>query len=141
MWLIHKNLSGAITQSQSWPVNDGNKRVLHIPQSSNITKVSPSDLLMTYPGHLLGEFYTTAEMQYILQPKPTGPNKVFTTNLQDLTLTIRKYSLSYTGPLFCGGVIPLCIEYSQYILSRVIVWLIHLGKIFLWIIELSDFFI
>ena len=40
---IDWTLSGAATSGQSWQENDGNERVLHIPQSSNVTEVSPSD--------------------------------------------------------------------------------------------------
>ena len=48
-------LSGATTPGQSGPGTDGNKGVLHIPQSSSITGTSPSDGLVSYPGHSLGE--------------------------------------------------------------------------------------
>ena len=51
IWTIDKTLSGANSLSQSEPHNEG---VLHIPQSSNITESSPSDCLVSYPGHLLG---------------------------------------------------------------------------------------
>ena len=47
-------LSGATTPDQSGPRSDGNKEVLCIPQSSSITGTSPSDCLVSYPGHLLG---------------------------------------------------------------------------------------
>ena len=55
-------LSGATTPGQSGPRSDGNEGVLNIPQSSSITGVSPSDCLLSYPGHLLGESYPSAEM-------------------------------------------------------------------------------
>ena len=45
---------GATTPGQSGPGNDGNEEILCIPQSSSITKASPSDCLMPYPGHTLG---------------------------------------------------------------------------------------
>ena len=35
-------------------MGDGNEGVLRIPQSSSITKTSPSDCLVLYPGHSLG---------------------------------------------------------------------------------------
>ena len=50
--LIDKTLSGANTLSQSRFRSDSNSGVLHIPQSSSITGNSPSDCLMSYPGHL-----------------------------------------------------------------------------------------
>ena len=47
--------SGATTQSQSGPGSNGNKGALCIPQSSSITGASPSDCLVSYPRHSLGE--------------------------------------------------------------------------------------
>ena len=40
---IDRTLSGATTPSQIVPGSDGNKEVLRIPQSSSITRASPSD--------------------------------------------------------------------------------------------------
>ena len=45
-------LSGATTQGQTGPGRDGSKGVLCIPQSSGITGTSPSDCLVSYPGHV-----------------------------------------------------------------------------------------
>ena len=47
-------LSGATKPGQSGPGNNGNKRVLRIPQSFSITGTSPSDGLVSYPVHWLG---------------------------------------------------------------------------------------
>ena len=44
--------TGANTQGQIGAGSDGNKRVLHILQSSSITRASPSDYLVS--GHSLG---------------------------------------------------------------------------------------
>ena len=52
-------LSGATTPGQSEP---GNKGLLSISQSFSITEAQPLDCLVSYPGHLLGESYTSAEM-------------------------------------------------------------------------------
>ena len=49
---IVRTLSGATTLGQSGPRSNGNEGVLHIPQSSSITGTSPSDCLVSYPGHL-----------------------------------------------------------------------------------------
>ena len=38
----------------SGPGSDGNEGVLRIPQCSSITGASPSDCLVSYPGHSLG---------------------------------------------------------------------------------------
>ena len=51
--------------------NDGNKGVLHTPQSSSIIGTSPSDCLVSYPGHSLGGgSYPSAEKQSVYS---TGP--------------------------------------------------------------------
>ena len=65
IWPIDRTLSGATTLSQSGPGSDGNERVLHIPQSSSITGISPSDCLMSYPGHSGAGAYPSAEMQSV----------------------------------------------------------------------------
>ena len=59
-------LSGATTLGQSGAGSNGNKGVLHIPQSSSAAGTSPSDCLVSYPGHSLGGG------QCILQSQLTG---------------------------------------------------------------------
>ena len=51
IWPIDMTLSGATTLGQSRPGSNGNEGILHIPQSSR-AGTSPSDCLMSYPGHL-----------------------------------------------------------------------------------------
>ena len=53
IWPIDRTLSGATTLCLSEPGSNGNEEVLHIPQSSR-AGASPSDGLVSYPGHLLG---------------------------------------------------------------------------------------
>ena len=65
------NISSTTTLGQSGPAGNGNKGVLHIPQSS-ITGTSPSDYLVPYPGHTLGEFYPSAEMQSMYSAAPAN---------------------------------------------------------------------
>ena len=68
-------LSGATTPSQSGPGSNGNEGVLHIPQTSSITGTSPSDCLVSYPGHSLGGWgsYPSAKVQSMfIQPQPIG---------------------------------------------------------------------
>ena len=55
IWPIDKTLSGATTPGHSGPGSDGNKGLLHIPQSSSITGTSTSDCLVSYPEHSLVE--------------------------------------------------------------------------------------
>ena len=50
---MDRALSGATTPGQSGPGSDDNEGVLCIPQSPSITGTSPSDCLVSYPGHLL----------------------------------------------------------------------------------------
>ena len=72
IWPIDRTLSGAIIPGQSRPESDGNKGVLHIPQSCNINEASSSDCLVSYPGHLLGESYPSAEMQSVYSTAPAN---------------------------------------------------------------------
>ena len=51
IWSINETLSGITTLGQSDSKSDGNEGVLHIPQSSSIIEASPSDCLISYPGH------------------------------------------------------------------------------------------
>ena len=48
LWRIDRTLSGATTPGQSRPESDGNKEVLCIPQSSSITRASPSDYCLCH---------------------------------------------------------------------------------------------
>ena len=63
-------LSSATTQGQSAPGSDGNERELCIPQSSSITEASPSDCLVSYPRHSLGESYLSADIQSVYSTVP-----------------------------------------------------------------------
>ena len=55
IWPIEQTQSDATTLGQSGTGSDGNKGVLHMPQSSSITGTSRSDCLASYPGLLLWE--------------------------------------------------------------------------------------
>ena len=70
IWPIDRILSCATTPSQSGPRKDGSEGVLCIPQSSSITGTSPSDCLMSYPEHSLGESYPSAEKQLVYSIAP-----------------------------------------------------------------------
>ena len=79
---VDRTLLCATTEGQNGPGSNANEGVLCIPKSSCNTEGSPSDCLVSYAGHLLGEFYPSAEMQSvcILQPQFTGTkllNKLF----------------------------------------------------------------
>ena len=63
---------GVTNPGQSEPGSDCNKGVLHIPKRSSITGASPSDYLVSYAGHLLGEVpYPSAEVQSVYSATPT----------------------------------------------------------------------
>ena len=58
------------TSGQSGPWSDGNEGVLRIPQNSNITGTSPSDCLVSFPGHSLAGSYPSAEKQSVYSTVP-----------------------------------------------------------------------
>ena len=63
-------VTGVTILCQSEPENEGNEGVLCIPQSSNITGASPSDCLVLYLGHSLGEFYPSAAIVLVYSIAP-----------------------------------------------------------------------
>ena len=50
---IDRALSGATTPGKSGPRGDDNEELLRILQSPSMTGTSPSDCLVSYPGHSL----------------------------------------------------------------------------------------
>ena len=62
---LDRALSDDTTPGLSGRGSDGNKEVLHIPQSSSITGASLSDGLVSYIEHSLGEPFSSAEMQSV----------------------------------------------------------------------------
>ena len=73
IWPIDRILSGATTPGLSEPGSDGNKGVLCIPQSFNITETSTSDCFVSYPGYTLQGGTPLQKCSWcILQPQPTG---------------------------------------------------------------------
>ena len=62
---MDRTLSGATTPGQSETESDDYKGVLRIPQSFSMTGGSPSDFLVSCPGYLFGESYSSAEMQLV----------------------------------------------------------------------------
>ena len=71
-YLTHRTISSATTLGQSGPRSTGNEEVLHFLQSPNITGASPSDCLVSYPGHLLRESYLYGEMQSVNSKAPAN---------------------------------------------------------------------
>ena len=62
---MDRTKSDATDQGLSGRGSNGNKGVFRIPQSSSITGISPSDCLVSYPGHMLGKSYSSAKMQSV----------------------------------------------------------------------------
>ena len=71
IWPIDRIFSCATTPGQSVPESDGSEGYSAFPQSPSITRPSPSDCLVSYPGHLLqGFFYPSAEKQLVYSTAP-----------------------------------------------------------------------
>ena len=70
IWPIDRIFSGATSPGQIGPGSDGNKWVLCIPQSFNITGASPSDCSVSYPGHFGGDSYPFSVMQSVYSTAP-----------------------------------------------------------------------
>ena len=87
-------LSGATTLSQSGPGSSANEGLPCILQSSSITRASPSDCFMSYPGHSFEEGLTpSAEMQSVYFTAPANWAKNFQVptfyfNNQNFTLSV-----------------------------------------------------
>ena len=82
IWTIARILSGATTAGQSGPESDENEVVLCIARSSGITGASPSDCLVSHPGHPLEGSYPSAEMQSVYSTVPTDWEMVLYRHLQ-----------------------------------------------------------
>ena len=94
----NRALSGAIPPGHNGPGSDGNKEVLCISQGSRITRASPSDCLVSYPGHSFVGFYLFAEMQSVYSTVPAD-------------LAMHLVSLQSWTSEECG--VPLHCHYSQ----------------------------
>ena len=70
IWPIDRTLLDATTPGESRLESDSNKGVFHIPQSLR-ARASPSNSLVSYPWHVLGEWsYLSAEMQSVYSIAP-----------------------------------------------------------------------
>ena len=77
IWPIDRTQSGFTTTGQSGSGGIGNEGVLHIPQSSRITWASPSDYLVLYPRHSLGDSYPSVEKPSVYSTAPADKATVF----------------------------------------------------------------
>ena len=85
-------LSGATTPGQSGSGSDGNEGVLRIPQSSSTAGTSPSDCLVSYPGHSLRGSYPSAEVQSVYFTAPA--------DWANIKVSIGKYGNTLNIPSF-----------------------------------------
>ena len=90
---------------QSEPESGDNEGVLHIPQSSSITGVSPSNCLVSYPGHSLGESYPSAEKQSMYSTAPTDWAMTHAILVGTTTLNQSRSGSNGKERVFCP---PLC---------------------------------
>ena len=88
-YLTYRTLSGATTLGQSRPGSDSNEGVLYISQSSCITEALPSNCLVSYPGHSLGEF---AEMQLVYSTDPPANWAKETLSVEEKVLELQESS-------------------------------------------------
>ena len=93
IWPMDRTLLGATTTSQSGPGSDGNEGVLHISQSFSITGASPSDCLVSYPRHLLGELFSSAEMQSVYSAAPADCANGMLANMMNYDVIVSKFKL------------------------------------------------
>ena len=73
VWLIDRTISGVTILGQSGPGSNGNEGVLCISQNSSITGTSPSDCLVSYPGH---SFWGLTTLQRCSQCILQHPNRL-----------------------------------------------------------------
>ena len=85
-------------------LEDVNEVVLYIPQSSSFTRVSLSDGLVSYPGHLLGESYSSAWMQSVYSTAPTDWAS-YATRIEESSACYEEISAT-TSPLTFGRITP-----------------------------------
>ena len=63
-------ISGATIPGQSGPGSNSNEGDLHILQRPSITRTTPSDSVVSYPGHSLVGSYHSAEVQSVYSTAP-----------------------------------------------------------------------
>ena len=82
------------TLGQSRPGIDGYERVIHIPQSSSITETSPSDCLVSYPGHSLRGSYLSTAVQSVYSTAPANWENL-TLDLYVIMLSVKQSGIKY----------------------------------------------
>ena len=103
---IYRTLWVATTPGQSGPGSDGNEGLLHILQNPSITEALPSDCLVSYQGHSLGESYPSTEMQSMYFGPEAPPTRKLKIKLKIFLflffyLLFSKYISSKTKQINC----------------------------------------
>ena len=115
VWPIDRTLSGATNPGQSGHGSNGNEEVLHIPQSSSITGVSPSDCFVSYLGHSLGVSYLSAEMQSVYSIAPADwAVEIHTVSISKVTV-IHPTKLSWNGITLHWDMVSVLKHYHQLV--------------------------
>ena len=70
IWPINRTLSGATALGHGRPGSNCNEGILCISQSSNMTRTSSSNCLVSYLGHSLSGDYPSAEKQLVYSTAP-----------------------------------------------------------------------
>ena len=109
--------SGATTPGQSGPGSDGNEGVLHIPQSSSTAGTSPSDCLVSYPGHSLGGVLLQRCSQCILRPQLTGQVYIYIYIYMCVCVCVCVYNFSYLLLISYLGVVTRNLSIYQKLIS------------------------
>ena len=87
---------------QSEPGSNGNEGVRCIPQSSSITGTSPSDCLVSYPGHSLeAGGYASAEVQSVYSTAPNDWANCTLRNSLSHEESTNNVSEKYHPKVFC----------------------------------------
>ena len=86
--------------NSSGPASDANEGVRCIPQSSSITGASPSDCLVSYPGHSLEQSYPSAEMQSMYFAAPADLAISYFLNVKTVQFQTIQFSRSKQFFLF-----------------------------------------
>ena len=133
IWHIDRTLSNATTPALSGPRSDGNEEGLCIPQSSSISRASPSDCLVSYLGREAGGL-TPPQIcgRCILQFLPTGQWSVCVSDvnicIDEAWTAIDRLSAKWKSDRSdkIKQILPTCSHAST------IAWLKHLKKKIRW---------
>ena len=104
IWPQDQTLSGATTPTQSGPESQSNEGVLHVPQISSITGVSPPDGVMSYPGHSPSEWGNltphSREVRLVYATDPANWAVSLQVRVDLGVMVMKRYSILPKSPKF-----------------------------------------